>query len=86
MVCPSVISVVRIAAARAELIISAQIRIAIRSGVCLKPPPGLLLVALAQSGIQPWMNRGYVRHSHVIAGGHAGQHRRDVVQYQLYYT
>lgn len=86
MVCPSVISVVWIAAARAELIIGTEIGVAIRSGVRLKPPPRRILVALAQPWIQPRMYRGNVRHSHIVAGGHAGQHRRDVVQYQLDYA
>lgn len=86
MVCPSVISVVRIAAARAELVIGAEVGVTIRSGVRLKPPPWLILVALTQPWKQARMYRGYVRHSHVIAGGNAGQHRRDVVQYQLDYA
>lgn len=86
MVCPSVISVVRIAATRAELVIGAEVGVAIRTGVRLEPPPRLVLVAFAQPWIQARMYRGYVRHSHVVAGGHTGQHRCDVVQHQLDYA
>ena len=86
MVCPSMISVVRVAATRAELVIGTEIGVAIRSGVRLKPPSRRILVAFAQPWIQPRMYRGNIRHSHVIAGGHASQHRRDVVQYQLDYA
>lgn len=86
MVCPSVISVVRIAAARAEFIISAEVGVTIRPGVRLKPPSRLILVALVQPRIQARMYRGYVRHSYVVAGGYTGQHRRNVVQDQLDYA
>lgn len=88
MVCPSMISIVQIAAARAELVIGTEIGVAIRSAVCQKPPLGLILAVAfaAQSGIQSRMNRGYVRHPHVVASGHAGKHRRDVVQDQLDYA
>lgn len=72
MVCPSVISVVRIATTRAELVIGAEVGVAIRPGVRLKPPPRRIFIALAQPWIQARVYRGYVGHSHVVAGGHAG--------------